>query len=202
MKKIFLLGAIALVLNACAPATRIDKSWRDPNTTITDSSFSKVLVVALLKNETTRRVVEDQLIQRFNGKGVASYGYFTDKELTEAKAAGFKDKLITEGFDGAVVMRLINVDKETSYVPGTATFPPYYGGFGPYYFNSWSTFYSPGYYTTDKIYNVETNVYSFKQDKLIWSGITSTVNPAKTEKMFSEISDVVATKMRREGFLK
>jgi hypothetical protein len=202
MKKIFLLGAITLVLNACAPATRIDKSWRDPNTTITDSSFSKVLVAALLKNETTRRVVEDQLIQRFNGKGVASYRYFTDKELTEAKAAGFKDKLITEGFDGAVVMRLINVDKETSYVPGTATFPPYYGGFGPYYFNSWSTFYSPGYYTTDKIYNVETNVYSFKQDKLIWSGITSTVNPAKTEKMFSEISDVVAAKMRGEGFLK
>lgn len=202
MKKFLLLLLIPAAIFSCAPSTRIEKSWRDPNTSIVAGSWNKVLVVGLLKDETTRRVVEDQLTARFKGKGVPSYTYFTDKEVTEAKSSGFKDKLVTDGFDGAVVMRLINVDKETNYVPGTSAFPSYYGGFGPYYYNSWNSFYSPGYYTTDKIYNVETNVYSFKQDKLIWTGITSTTNPGKTDKMFNEIADVVATKMRSEGFLK
>lgn len=202
MKKFLLPLLLATAFIACGPTTRIDKSWRDPATTITAGSWNKVLVVGLLKDETTRRVVEDQLAKRFNGKAVVSYSYLSDKELTEAKSAGFKDKMVTEGFDGAIVMRLINVDKETNYVPGTSSFPSYYGGFSPYYYNSWNSFYSPGYYTTDKIYNVETNVYSFKQDKLVWTGITSTTNPGQTDKMFNEIADVVANRMRSEGFLK
>lgn len=202
MKKLFLPLLVIATAVACGPSTKIEKSWRDPETTITAGSWNKVLIVGLLKDETTRRVVEDQLAKRFNGKGVVSYNYFTDKELTEAKADGFSDKLVTDGFDGAIVMRLINVDKETNYVPGTSTFPPYYGGFNRYYYNSWNSFYSPGYYTTDKVYNVETNVYSFKQNKLVWSGVTSTTNPSKTDKMFNEIADVVGNKMRSEGFLK
>ncbi|MBZ5858995.1 hypothetical protein [Flavihumibacter profundi] len=202
MKKVILPVVFAVLITACGPSTVIEKSWRDPNTTIVSGSWNKVLVVGLLKDETTRRVVEDQLVKRMKGKGVASYNYYVEKDVTEAKASGFKDKLITEGFDGAVVMRLVNVEKETSYVPGASSFPPYYGGFGPYYYNSWNSYYSPGYYTTDKIYNVETNIYSFKQDKLVWSGITQTTNPSKTEKMFNEIADVIGAKMRSEGFLK
>ncbi|ULQ51614.1 hypothetical protein [Flavihumibacter fluvii] len=202
MKKLPILLMVFVALAACGPSTKIEKSWRDPGTTLTAGSWKKILVVGLLKDETTRRLVEDQLVARTKGKGVASYSYFTDKEVTEAKASGFKDKLITEGFDGAIVMRLINVDEETNYVPGGSSFPPYYGGFGPYYYNSWNSYYSPGYYTIDKIFHVETNLYCFKQDKLIWSGITSTINPNKTEKMFNEIADVIASKMRSEGFIK
>lgn len=146
-------------------------------------------------------MVEDQLVTRLKGAGVASYQYFTDKEITEQKAQSLKDKLKADGFDGAIIMRLVEVEKETNYVPGTSSFPTYYGGFGPYYYNSWNSFYSPGYYTTDKIYHVETNVYSITQDKLFWSGITSTTNPSKADKMFNEVAEVVASKMRSEGFL-
>ena len=103
MKKLLLLLLIPAAIFSCAPSTRIEKSWRDPNTSIVAGSWNKVLVVGLLKDETTRRVVEDQLVARFKGKGVPSYTYFTDKEVTEAKSSGFKDKLVTDGFDGAVI---------------------------------------------------------------------------------------------------
>jgi hypothetical protein len=199
MKKYVVVVVLAALSIACGPSTKIEKSWRDPNTTITPGSWSKVLVVALLKDETTRRLVEDQLVQRLHGKGVPSYNYYVEKDLDEVKANGFKDNLVKDGFDGAVVMRLMDVEKETHYVPGN--YPPYYGRFGRYYYYSWNSFYNPGFYTTDKIYSVETNVYSFRQDKLIWSGITKTTNPSKTDKMFNEIADVIAAKMRKEGFL-
>lgn len=199
MKK--LLFVLAVFVAACSPSTKIEKTWRDPGTTINSGSYNKVLVAALLKNETTRRIVEDQLVQKLNGKGVASYNYYTEKEVTEEKATNFRDKLAAEGFDGAVVMRLVDIEKETNWVPNAPNFPPYYGRFGRYYYNSWNSFYNPGYYTTDKIYNVETNVYSIKQDKLIWSGLTSTVNPSKAEKMFNDIADVVSARMRQEGFM-
>jgi hypothetical protein len=201
MKKIFFPILLLLVFAACGPSTKIEKSWRDPGATLKPGDWKKVLTVGLLKDEATRRMVEDQLVARLKGAGVASYQYFTDKEITEEKAQGLKDKLKADGFDGAIIMRLVEVEKETNYVPGSSSFPTYYGGFGPYYYNSWNSFYSPGYYTTDKIYHVETNVYSIAQDKLLWSGITSTTNPSKTDKMFNEVAEVVAAKMRSEGFL-
>ena len=60
---------------------------------------------------------------------------------------------------------------------------------------------SPGYYTTDKNYFVETMVYEVANDKLIWSGTTKTVNPSKMEKAVNEIADVVVDRMKSDKFL-
>ena len=97
-------------------------------------------------------------------------------------------------------MRLADVEKETSYVPGTTS--AYYGGYGRYYGYGAGMYSSPGYYTTDKNYFVETTVYSVEPDKLLWTGTTKTVNPTKIEKTVNEIADVVSDKMKKDGFLK
>ena len=96
-------------------------------------------------------------------------------------------------------MRLADIEKETSYVPGSS--PTYYGGYGRYYGYGAGYYGSSGYYTTDKNYYVETTVYSVNPDKLLWTGTTKTINPSKVEKMVNEIADVVTDKMKKEGFL-
>lgn len=198
----FLHLLIFPALISCGPTTKIDKSWRDPAVSVNDSSYHKVLVVGLMKDETTRRIVEDQLVARLKGKGVASYSASSNDDFKENNIEALSEKLKQNGFDGAIVMRLVDVDKKTNYVPGTTSFQPYYYRFGPYLYRAWSSYSTPGYYTQDKIYYVETNVYSFRRNKLIWSGITSTVNPDRTDKMFNEIDDVVSAQMRQEGFLR
>ena len=52
------------------------------------------------------------------------------------------------------------------------------------------------------MFNVETNIYSLKSDKLMWSGTTASTNPSNINKTINEIADVIAEKMREEGFLK
>ena len=49
---------------------------------------------------------------------------------------------------------------------------------------------------------METNVYSIKEDKIIWTGLTETVNPDGVDKMIREISKVVYKTMIEEGFVK
>jgi len=39
------------------------------------------------------------------------------------------------------------------------------------------------------------------QDKLVWSGTTSTMNPSKIDTTTAEIADAVIEKMTKEGFL-
>jgi len=172
----------------------------EPGATVTQGSPNKTLVIGIVKDETSRRVIEDQLVKRLNGKAVASYTMLTLDLLKEASEATLKQKLTEGQFTHVLMMRLADVEKETSYVPGTTT--AYYGGYGRYYGYGASFYSSPGYYTTDKNYFIETTVYTINPDKLVWTGTTKTVNPTKIEKTVNEIADVVSDKMKKDGFLK
>lgn len=62
-------------------------------------------------------------------------------------------------------------------------------------------YYSQGYYTEDRNYIVETNVFSIAQDKLLWSCITSILNPTNVNKTVDEIWYAVLTHMKRGKFI-
>jgi hypothetical protein len=200
MKQLILTVFIAGAIVSCSPSTQIVKTWQEPNATLQANSTNKTLVVAMVKDETSRRVIEDQLVKRIGSNAVASYAFITSDLLKEASVEKFSEKLKQDKFDYVLLMRLGDVEKETSYTPGTTT--AYYGGYGRYYGHGASWYSSPGYYSTDKNYFVETTVYSVDPDKLLWTGTTKTVNPTNIEKTVNEIADVVSAKMQKDGFLK
>jgi hypothetical protein len=203
MKNIKLLFCILIITlnNSCTSTTKITSSWREPNKEITINNLKKVLVVALLKNETSRHKAEDQMLRYLNGKGIASYNY-SDNNFNKLDEVALVNKVRGDGFDGVVMMRLIDVDKEMTYTPGSYnSFPNYYQNFGGYYRRGWQNYSTPGQYNTTKTFNVETNVYSLKDNKIVWSALTESVNPDGVEQMTAEIADVVYKKMLKEGFV-
>jgi len=199
MKQFFLLVVLASTIVGCGPSTKIEKSWKEPTATIKADGTNKILVVALVKDETSRRVVEDNLVKRMGSKAVASYTFITPDMLKEANENKFYEQLKQEKYEYVLLTRLADVEKETSYVPGTTT--GFYGGYGRYYGYGAGMYSTPGYYTTDKNYFVETTVYAVESDKLLWTATTKTVNPSKLDKMITEIANVVSEKMGKDGFL-
>ena len=196
MKRKFLVPIfLVTVLAACGPSTKISKSWMDPSVTpATWKPFQKVLVLGLVKDDATRRIVEDKLAAQFPGRAVESYKYLSAADTVDADVEA---KLIKDGFDGLVYMRLANVEQSTSYVPGTT-----YGGFYGYRGYGYGMYGSPGYYQEDKTYNVETNIYSLQPPKLLWSGTTASVNPGKLDKTVDEIIMAVKDEFTKKGLIK
>jgi hypothetical protein len=128
------------------------------------------------------------------GKGVVSYNYL-DANFNKKNEDALRAKIKKDGFDGAVTMRLVDVDKEKIYNPGNREFyPGFYRNFSGYYYRSWSYYSTPGYYSTTKTYTIETNVYSIKEDKIIWSALTETTNPDGVKKMTEEVAKLVFKK--------
>ena len=200
MKKTIFFLALSVYLIACSPSTQITSSWRAPGVTIDTAQLHKFVVAALIKNQSARRNVEDNMASYMPGKAQQSYLEFGQDSLTGTDDA-YNQKLKSEGYDGMVIMRLLNVDKDNHYVPGN--YPVYYHSWRGYWNYSWPGFYSPGYYTTDKTYIIEVNVYSLTENKLIWSGTTSTVNPgSNNNQLYNDVSKAVYNKMKSEGFLK
>lgn len=197
MKKYSFAALLLLLLisfGACT-STTLQSSWKAPGATYTKEQFKKVMVVALLKDETTRRIAEDKLASK-DTTFRASYEILgiDQKGMDEP---GVKSFLAQNGYDGVVTMNLIDDAKTTTYVPGTYQ-GGYYGWYGMYY----GGYYSPGYYTENRNYVIETNVFSVAQNKLVWSGITTTTNPIYIEKTIDEVWEAVISKMKQQGFIR
>ena len=200
MKNLIQIILLFFAFTSCN-STRIISSWKEPNKALKIRNLNKVLVVALFKNETSNHQTEDEMVQYLNGKGVVSYDYLK-ANFNKEKEEAIRIKIKKDGFDGAITMRLLDVDKETNYSRGSiSSYPVYYQTFSGYYFRNMNYYNEPGYYTTTKTYTVETNVFSIKEDKIIWTGLTETTNPDGVDKMTKEIVKVVYQKMIDEGFI-
>lgn len=210
MKKHLIFLFAILVLTSCGSNTTIVNSWRDPKITVAQEHFKKVLVVALVKDEASRRVTENRIASS-NPIFKTSYEYLneTTKELTkEQKLKILQD----ENFDGVVTMRLVSTEKETTYVPGSYT-GMYYGGFDGLYsgvygygFGNWygmysPAYYDPGYYQETTYYMVETNIFSLKDNKLIWTGTTKSDYVTDLGQTVDAIMQAVVQEMRKDGSL-
>lgn len=203
MRQIILLFCtISVIILIGCNSTKITNSWREPNKEVVLDKLEKVLVVALFKDETSRHKAEDEMVSYLAGKGVESYNYLNEN-FNKKNEEAIRQKIKADGFDGAVTMRLIDVEKEKIYTPGNiALYPTYYRNFSGYFYRNWSYYSEPGYYSTTKIYKVETNVYSIKEDKIIWSALTETTDPGGVKKLTEEITKVVYKAMVKEGFIK
>ena len=105
--------AAAFILAACGSTTLTDV-WRAPDTA--RLQFKKVLVVAISKDITWRRTIEDELVRRTRDvQAVASYQFFADDEPRDWATA--RERLKAAGFDGLVTFRLAGVDKQQTHVP-------------------------------------------------------------------------------------
>lgn len=201
MKNIILTAFIISLLTACHSTTHITSSWREPDKQISIDQLKKVLVVALFKDETSRHKSEDEMATYLKGIAVVSYDYL-DENFNKLNEEGIRDKIKADGFDGAITMQLLDVEKDNGYTPGVInSYPFYYRSFSGYYYRNWPLYSNPSYYFSTKIYTVETNVFSIKENKIIWTALTETTNPNGVDKMMDDIASVIYKRMINEGFV-
>lgn len=202
MKRLFVLFLIS-AFASCGPTTEIEKSWFEVGTHYTPSPKDKILVAALVKDEYSRTVIEDNLVKKFKIPAVESYKLLTKEMIKEAKPEALEKYIVEGGFTHILLMRLANLEEEVYYVPGASVSVGVgmYGGYGTYFGYAAPIYSAPGSYSSDKKYHVETAFYSTNPNKLLWTGTTKTENPKKLDKSVNVIADVVVDKMTRQGFL-
>lgn len=189
------LSVIFVGLAACA-GSEITDSWSDPSAG--PIKFKKVIVFFFSKETAVRRAAENELVRQIdNTEAVAAYNLIPETEFEDlGKVEG---TVKSKGFDGAIIMRLLGVETQKSWVRGH--YPREYYSFDRYYGYAWNRAYDPGYLRTDRLLRVETNVYSIADNKLIWTGISETFNPENTVKLVADVARAVAKDLESKGLL-
>ena len=191
---------IALFLGSgCGSSSGIKNTWMEPSLTAEDIDFKQVVVLALLKNNNNRKLVENEIAKRMvNRIGVPANKLFDIEELKDANIV--KKRLTDRGFDGALVIRLVGSEDRSYYSPGY--YPMEYYNFNSYYAYSYGYIFDPGgrmeYETVAKL---EINIYSLKNDKLLWSGETTTYVRNQIKDMIGPFVKSLAQELADDGLL-
>lgn len=166
-----ILGIISVAtfyLAGCSQ-TKVTSVWVDPE--YQGEGISNVFVVGVSKDGGLRRIFEDEFVALFKERGVtatSSYRLVPDEELRDEKM--LDEKVKASGSDTILMTRLIDIRKDTQYIPPEYVYAPpphYYGGWHGYYNRAYMV--SPGYTVEYETAVLETNVYDLKTDNLIWS---------------------------------
>ncbi len=208
MKRLLFISSVAIMLFISCNSTHLISSWKAPDAT--SATYSKVLVVGLTgsKDADIRESVENAVAKRLMDYGVSAvgatqqYGPKSFKTMNEETAV----KMVNDnGFDGVLVIALLDKDKERDYTPGYTTTSPYaiirnrwYGGYSVLY----DRVYTPGYYTTSTNYTLEANFYNTRGDKLIYSARTKSFDPNSAGDLAGDFSRTVIKDMEEKGLVK
>jgi hypothetical protein len=185
-----LVAIATFAMCACGGGTTIEQSWTAP-TARNQPPLRKVVTLFISNDVTTRRAGEDKLARDLNARGVQATPAYTilgDQELSNLDTV--KAKLRSMGYDGIVAMRIVNREHQLEYMP--PTFDGYWG-------YAYSGFYSPGYAYTETIVRIETTAYSLRNNQLVWSALTKTVDPGSARSLVNDTSKVVASQLTQRG---
>jgi hypothetical protein len=74
----------------------------------------------------------------------------------------------------------------------------YYGNFYGYYSYYYPVIYTDDYYTTDKTFFLETNLYDLASDKLLWSILSEATNPKNLDEWFDKFSPLILNHLKEK----
>jgi Tfp pilus assembly protein PilW len=192
---------LAAALAGCS-GTRIASSWAQPGIQPLNPN-SRVVAMAVMRDATSRRTAEDQMVQELRSMGaqaVQSYTLLEGEQVRNSSQA--RAALDQAGFEGAVVLRLVDVDREVNYVGNNyAGFPLHYRSFWGYYNWAWPMVYDPGYLTTTRKVRMETLVYSLPRNELLYAATSTSTDPANVRELVDEVADAVTENMKERGLL-
>ena len=168
--------------------------------------FHRMLVAGILENYLVRQEFEDQmknLLAKYGVEGVQSYMVLPPKnEMMEGE---LRQRIKESSLDSVLVIRPKSVRQETQEVitGGVYVPPPGYYTFWPYWNMAYTDFAPSTSYTRQNIVvRVECNLYSTKDEKLVWSGETDTIYSKDFEKLAKQYAQALVNQLKKDKVLR
>lgn len=204
MKLCLRAGALVAMLPVLAvpllASTKIAHRWVLTGTPL--PRFHKMLVAGIIQNYVARQEFEDQmkrLLANYGVEGVQSYLVLPPRnEMMEGE---LKQRIKESALDGVLVIRPRTVSAEADeFVNGGMYVPPQdYYTFWPY----WNLASDPANSNVkdNTAVRVEFNLYSTKDDRLVWSGETDTIYSVSFDKMRKQYALGLVNRLKRDKII-
>ena len=198
-------GAFLLTVTlATAASINFVSTWKNPEAAPIDATTVKMATFVVSSDDTMRWGPEETLAAELRKRGVDAVAGYTvlPGELAKDQDKA-KEFLENAGITGAVMMRILEYEKETHRrtVTTTTYSNSYYSSFWGYWGQSWTTVYEIGSQKSPRRVAIETLIYSIEQDQLIWAGESETTDPKDVRSFATQLVEAIGEQMRNAGLL-
>lgn len=164
---------MGLLLLAACTTTKVLNEWR--NTDGANTRFGHLVVVALFKQDQTRRMFEDEFAWQISNLGqMVTRSYNLVPSLNESTTDRIATIAKAVGADGVLVIRMVNNKQPAN--TATDNLPPAPRNLSGFLQNSWKDNYDPPDLMTNAVMAVESRLFDAKSGKLVWSLATESKN--------------------------
>ncbi|HYR83253.1 MAG TPA: hypothetical protein VE422_04160 [Terriglobia bacterium] len=207
--KRFLLVLAVFGLSTCS-ATDFESTWHDPSASSVNLRQKDVAAFLISGNTAVRRNFELNLANQLTQRGIETRpGYEVLPEANVTNKAEVLRELRDADADIAVFMRIVDRHQEATFVPEIWYPGPYYDRFwwrhgtffGPGFGGPWPPYYDSGYFQIDTIVSVDTQVYSVSDSKLLWTGLSRTMNPSKIDSFVKDLVSKTVKELKGTGMV-
>jgi hypothetical protein len=214
MKKycFFAIPILVVILAQCGPSVQVTDSWKNKSVDTNTKVYRRIYIAVITANPTVRTTLENDLAE-----AAAQNGY-TPIKSSERFPMNFSnqqppsnEEILAQvretNADGIFTTALLKQETESRYVHGSTTYAPYpaysyYGSFSNYYSHWYGPVYQPGYYTQDKVYYLESNLFDAQTQNILWSAQSQTYNPTKISSFSKKYTDVMIRQLVKDGVLR
>ena len=159
--------------------TTINVSAQDKKS-VKGGKLEKIMIMYLGSNYENRKVVESEITFYINDSGfeaLQSYKYFTVTHIPSADTIIMA--LEDNGFDGLLVVEVVDVDLKKERVNAKMTYGPAPGQGTPYLIHNYFSVYfrySEGYERINTKFELETSLFQLVDKSLIYSNTSTAYN--------------------------
>ncbi|WP_298892774.1 hypothetical protein [uncultured Psychroserpens sp.] len=184
IKSGFILFSISFLIFSCAP--RLSSSFVKEG--YTDKTYSKIAVIGISNDLTSRLAFERTAVNLFKNNGinvVQGIDIFPQNMSEKDQQPANLIKIIKDNnLDGVITMSLISTNDGHRYQQGNSySVPAGYYKVGKHIYQRYITVSEPGYYVPTKSYVIEAVLYNLKgelvegKETWVWTGESSLVDP-------------------------
>jgi hypothetical protein len=198
-----------IIIPACAPTQKITGLWVNPDTK-SHEPYKSAFIIVLTSDKNINYAVESQMAKVIRARGMKAVksndifppNFSPKSDITREQLV---DAIKRNGCDAVFVIALLDTKTEEQYHSGSSYAPMMYGFNGTYYgyYNYYyPQLYTPGYYSTDKTFYIQSNLYDLAEDKLIWSVMSEAHNPSDLTSWFQGYSKMLIEKLEKEALIR
>ena len=213
MKRLSLFSVLVFILliTSCAPVQESTGVWVNKEK-IQGKSFHNIFIVVVSGNLEARGVLETDLANIATAKGLKAIKSIDvmppnlKDNITPTKEEIIK-KVKENNCDAVFVASLLKKEEDVRYTPGTTAYSvmPYYswsGNFFGYYSHWYPTVNNPGYYSKEKSYFMQSNLYDVASEEIMWSVQSKIFDPASLKKFSKAYTSKLIEQLKSEKLLK
>lgn len=192
------LIAAALTATAVTAAVTFTSTWAAPDARSVSFKGRKVAALLISNDLSLRMSAEEALGRELSARGmqaVAAYRTIPTEELKNVDRA--KAWLQREATAGVVTLRPVSQTKaqRPNAVVWTSSS---YATLWEYYPYSWGAVYAIGPTRTDTTIVVESLIFDVSTGKLVWGGVSESVNPKTLQALVADIVKEAAEKIDKQ----